>query len=201
MRAKIAVLAGCIVATAPACGGSAESVGDGDAATSADGASSTSDGGAGADGGSSDGGDGGGADAGHGAGVGCTQDSDCNGDLSVSSDWGFCYQGVCMCHEGFWVQTNGKCNTTPPPGCTQQGGTCRQATSACQPGELESSASTKMSCGDLIEAVCCFGEAQCTGPDFRCCGPNGGTPGPICENGWRTCPSDATPLPVDRPCR
>lgn len=123
----------------------------------------------------------------------CAADADCNGDSKVSTLWGTCFKGVCMCKAGYTVQPNGKCNVPPAPDCTTQGGTCRSAPATCQAGELGSAPPTDMSCGDFIAAVCCNQVTKCRGPavDFVCCKPNDGSEAPLCVNGWKTCgPAD-----------
>lgn len=137
----------------------------------------------------------------------CSTDLDCNGDPSVSAQWGKCFYGVCMCMQGLTVQANGKCNTTPAPDCPTQGGTCRQQPASCNSDELVvGTPPGDMSCGDVVEAVCCEKSASCKGPhdgssggnggavDFACCGPTDQVMQPQCVNGWQTCPAGWAPV-------
>ena len=142
----------------------------------------------------------------------CFNDQQCNGDAAVSSLWGSCFFGVCMCKTGYTVQPNGKCNTPPPPECTTQKGTCRQGSGPCLSDELESSSETNMSCGDFAPASCCNKKATCNGPareaagsgyvpvDFMCCAPNDAMRLPICVNGWQTCAHGDTPIAKPGAC-
>lgn len=125
----------------------------------------------------------------------CTGDPDCNENPAMSSLSGKCFFGVCMCNIGLYVQPNGKCGKTEPGGCTTSGGKCRQTPATCQAGELPGALPTNMSCGDFVEAVCCFPGAGCKAPtkaganvDFKCCMPNDAIEDPICVNGWKVCP-------------
>jgi hypothetical protein len=127
----------------------------------------------------------------------CTTDKDCNGDPSVSSLWGKCFYGLCMCKQGFTVQPDGKCGTKAAPDCKGQGGTCRQEPATCQAGELASGMDVDMSCGDFIPAVCCQKAGSCKGIDFVCCMPNDAIEPPICVNGWKTCPATGMPFLKD----
>jgi hypothetical protein len=142
----------------------------------------------------------------------CFKDQDCNGDSSVSSLWGSCFLGVCMCNSPYTVQTNGKCNTPPPPDCMTQKGTCRQTPATCLADEISSAQETEMSCGDLVAATCCNKKATCNGPgrevpgggyvpvDFTCCAPNDAIHAPICVNGWQTCPKADSPVAAPATC-
>jgi len=132
----------------------------------------------------------------------CAQNSDCNEDPRVSTLWGQCFQGVCVCHSGYSVQPDGKCGPTALADCAGQGGTCFQG-ETCPQGkqaEIAGSAGTNMTCGDFVAAVCCFTAGSCKGPTtpFHCCTPADGDEAPICVNGWLTCePGDA---PSANPC-
>ena len=125
----------------------------------------------------------------------CSADQDCNESPATSSLSGKCFFGVCMCNLGLYAQPNGKCGKTPPGACMASSGKCRQMPAECQAGELPGEMPTNMSCGDFIEAVCCFPATSCKAPtksgasvDFKCCMPNDGIEDPICVNGWRVCP-------------
>jgi hypothetical protein len=130
----------------------------------------------------------------------CYNDQGCNADPGISSLTGKCFGGICICAPGFYVQPSGKCAKTPPPDCPTQSGKCFQQPATCPVGSLESSAETNMSCGDLIEAVCCLLEATCAGParevagggwapiEMLCCDDvQDSRSAPICVNGWQTC--------------
>lgn len=134
----------------------------------------------------------------------CYRDQDCNGDPNVSSLWGSCFFGVCMCKKGYVVQPNGKCGPVPEPACTSQGGSCAQNPATCPDSALEGSVESARSCGDLVAAVCCFPMISCKSASreaagsgwvpvaFICCKPNDGAGPPICVNGWQTCaPGDS----------
>jgi hypothetical protein len=141
----------------------------------------------------------------------CSTDAQCNGNSSVSSPWGSCFLGVCMCKEGYSVQPNGLCHTPPPPKCTSQNGTCRQGPDQCLADELIGSVPLN-DCGDFVATVCCDKAATCKGPtraapgggpvhvDFECCSKTLGTRPPICENGWQTCPPDSSPIEKGAVC-
>jgi len=141
----------------------------------------------------------------------CFTDQQCNGDSSVSSLWGKCFYGVCMCNDGYTVQPSGKCHKPPPPECATQKGTCRQQPAQCLADELASALETEMSCGDFIAATCCNKKAACNGPareaagsgyvpvDFTCCS-NMAAHAPICVNGWQTCPKGDTPVALPGGC-
>lgn len=125
----------------------------------------------------------------------CTADQDCNESPGMSALSGKCFFGVCMCNVGLYVQPNGKCGKTPPGSCMASSGKCRQMPAECQAGELAGEVPTNESCGDLVEAVCCFPGTGCKSPtksgasvDFKCCMPNDGIEDPICVNGWKVCP-------------
>jgi hypothetical protein len=125
-------------------------------------------------------------------GVACTKDHECNFDLTMSSLAGSCFNGVCICKVGYYVQPNGKCGSTAPPSCPNQGGTCRENPATCQTGELEGDYETNMSCGDFQPAVCCTPAASCHAPiDIVCCGAAAAYYEPSCVNGWRTCAAGA----------
>lgn len=134
----------------------------------------------------------------------CYNDAGCNEDPSVSSLLGKCTYGICVCNAGA-VQPSGKCATTPAPECVKQVGTCRQMPATCNAGELASDSSTNLTCGDLVEAVCCLPAGSCKGGglevtgsgwvpvDFYCCSASKVQSAPICVNGWRTCNPGHTP--------
>jgi len=129
----------------------------------------------------------------------CYDDPGCNEDATVSSLWGACFGGLCICNPGYTVQPSGKCGKLPAPDCTTQAGKCTQQPATCPSGSLESTNETNTSCGDLIAAVCCFSAATCGGPSVEvagagrtpiemvCCAPNDALKPPICVNGWQTC--------------
>jgi hypothetical protein len=124
--------------------------------------------------------------------VACTKDHECNFDLAMSSLAGSCFQGVCICKVGYYVQPNGKCGAQEPPSCTTVGGTCRKNPAECQAGELDAHYYSTMSCGDIMPAQCCIPAASCYAPiDIVCCGAAADYYEPTCVNGWRTCASGA----------
>lgn len=104
---------------------------------------------------------------GGGAGV-CATDPDCNDDPKMSAIAGTCFHGICVCNFSFYVQTSGKCGSTPPV-CGPLG-TCHQEPAECPAGTMRSNETTNMSCGDFVAAVCCYDTATCKGPDidFEC---------------------------------
>ena len=135
----------------------------------------------------------------------CSNDAGCNDDPSVSSLWGSCFGGLCICNSGYTVQPNGKCGKLPAPECqTQPSGKCYQQPATCPAAMFESTNETNASCGDLIAAVCCFPEATCKGPSVEvagggrtpiemvCCAPNDASSPPLCVNGWQTCAPGGT---------
>lgn len=129
----------------------------------------------------------------------CKTDPDCNGVPEISSLLGRCFQGICICNDGFHVQPDGKCSKTLPVPCTPSG-KCVQNPATCPGGLLEGSLYVNMTCGDLVAAVCCFDPATCIGPQFTCCGPTDAAHAPICESGYRTCPSGFTPVAPGAGC-
>jgi hypothetical protein len=71
----------------------------------------------------------------------------------------------------------------------------------CPAGTIGATTDTDMTCGDLVPAVCCYPTAQCVGSVVICCGPTGASHAPICENGFRTCPSGDSAGPPGSGCR
>lgn len=132
----------------------------------------------------------------------CSANYECNGDIGASAIWGTCFHGICVCDAAHVNQPDGRCNAPPAPSCAAQNGTCRHQPAVCLAGEIGSSISTDMSCGDLVPAICCNQASACVGPsvDFLCCMPNGGEQPPICVNGWRTCPSGASAVETTGGC-
>ena len=132
----------------------------------------------------------------------CVKDQDCNASPEISALHGECFHGICVCNTGT-VQPNGKCGSAVTE-CKNQGGTCHQMPATCPTGKIESDQSTNMTCGDFVAAVCCHDPSSCKGPsingkpvEFACCGPIGGQ-GPICVNGWLTCPAQYTPVDTSK---
>jgi hypothetical protein len=120
--------------------------------------------------------------------VACTLDHECNFELTMSALAGKCWNGICICDVGYFVQPNGKCGKDEPGDCATQGGTCRTNPSACQTGELETHFYTSMKCGDIQPFQCCVPAANCYAPvDIVCCGAAAQYYEPTCVNGWRTC--------------
>jgi hypothetical protein len=122
----------------------------------------------------------------------CRTRDDCRG--------GRCSDGVCVCDEGTFVQPDGACGPTPPPGgCEDAGGVCRVGIAKCSANELPAPSSPDPEwCGGYVPRTCCFPEASCRGPeDLVCCGLdlNGSAEitAPICVNGWKTCLPRTTP--------
>lgn len=128
-----------------------------------------------------------------GAGFACQSESDCNG--------GSCYQGVCMCAAGKWIQPNGRCAVTPPPSCDDQGGWCVRNAVAGQ--ECASGTAIKHftgGCGEAPSNFCCTDITLCRGAaTVQNCYVNGTDAAytPRCVNGWMTCdPGDSPELQI-----
>jgi hypothetical protein len=123
----------------------------------------------------------------------CATAADCNG--------GSCFDGICMCPENQWVQTDGRCSPTAPPSCAAQGGTCETnvpGAQKCPNGNVVRS--SRGGCGDSPEDVCCIDRAQCKGADkVTDCYVRGTDAAyvPVCINGWMTCmPGDSPNLNI-----
>jgi hypothetical protein len=104
---------------------------------------------------------------------------------------GTCFEGICVCDAGSFIQPDGTCGPTPPLACMDQGGTCLSNVITCPSMQLVGSADANKSCGDFIAAVCCFQPATCKGPSDLLCCVSDSPRQPICTNGWRTCPTGA----------
>ena len=127
--------------------------------------------------------------------VGCVVAADCNG--------GSCFEGVCMCPLGSWIQANGSCGATPPPSCAAHGGTCSTLdpmNQACPRGSLWRSVAAD--CDSAEGKVCCVDSTTCHGRDVlerNGCYVRGTDAAyvPWCVNGWATCaPGDSPELQI-----
>lgn len=136
----------------------------------------------------------------------CTIDAECNPSPTISTLYGSCFQGICVCKTGYHVQPNGKCAPAVPGDCKSQGGSC-VTIAGCATGQVEGTAAANLSCGDFAPAVCCYRQdtqpSQCKGPSadsFQCCAPNDASHLPVCESGWITCPADHAPVKAGVGC-
>ena len=122
----------------------------------------------------------------------CTIDADCKD--------GTCFEHLCMCNAGSYVQLDGTCGSSlPPASCPLAAGKCISGADTCPSGEPTGTPMQNRTCGDFQAGLCCF--ATCGGtPDFSCCATGDPTPAPsICVNTWLTCGDARRPVSNTNP--